>query len=56
MFGIASRYVDAKDKAPASYQKAGAFFLAQRSLETPPNVCFSTFPIHSRFYQVNTDK
>ncbi len=43
LFGAASRYVEAKSKAPAwQIWKAGAFLLAQRSLETTLNVIFQS--------------
>ncbi len=47
-FGIASRYVAAKSKASAlQIWKAGAFLLARRSLETPPNATLQSIGIAS---------
>ncbi len=38
-FGVASRFVEAKSKAPAlQIWKAGVFLLAWRNLKTTPNI------------------
>ncbi len=47
-FGVASRFVEAKSKAPAlQIWKAGAFLLARRSLETTPNITLQSIGIVS---------
>ncbi len=49
LFGVASRYVEAKSKAPAlQIWKAGAFLLAQRSLETTLNMIFQSYRYDTR--------